>query len=372
VKLVFVSNCPLPYHTPILNDLADLVDLHVIYMSEEHPSRNSGATWAGFDDRWGVEPQYSHEFYWSRAVSIPRVDFRTQVSVGVSRRLRTLRPDVVLGSGWGPLMIEPVLWTGVSHSRSVMWAESTLQSGLLRGGLSDAVRRAMLARIGAFVSNGTAATAYLHLLGVEEGRIVTSRFPSRLRPDDDALHSATAGQAKTYLFVGRLVPIKRVDDAVRAFTRVLASEPDARLVIAGSGPAEGAIRQAIRGLSSRASVLGRREGAELSRTFLAADVLLLPSEREVWGLVVNEGLAHGLYVVASDEVGAAVDLVTPATGAVYPVRDIDALARAMREAPKASPTSRQRAAASVRSITPAAFAAAIRDASELALGGGGR
>lgn len=372
MRLLFVSNCPLPYQTPILNVLAELVDLRVIFMSREHPGRRDGATWAGFDDRWGVEPRFAYEFYWSHVVSIPSLDFRTQVSGGVSRRLRQLHPDVVLGSGWGPLMFEPVLWAIASQSKSVMWAESTLKSGLLRDPVFNAIRRAILARIDTFVSNGTAATEYLRILGVDERRIVTSRFPSRLKPDERALSNMATAESKTYLFVGRIVPLKRVEDAIRAFTRLLAFEPDARLVIVGSGPGEDAMRRAIAALPGNAQAVGRREGKQLSQTFLSADVLLVPSEREVWGLVVNEGLAHGLHVIASNQVAAAVDLITPSTGAVYPVGDIDALARAMRAAPPASPESRARAAASVERVTPAAFAADIVKAAEIAVHIGGK
>lgn len=372
MRLVFVSNCPLPYHTPILNALAGQVDLRVVFMSPEHPGKRRGATFAGFDDRWGVEPRFRHEFYWSHALSLSGLDFRTQVSVGVSRRLRTLHPDVVLWSGWGPLIFEPLLWALASRSRSVMWAESTIQSGLLRDPISNAFRQAMVARIDAFVSNGTAATEYLRTLRVDEGRVVTSRFPSRLKPRARALSRVAPAESKTYLFVGRFVPRKRVEDAIRAFTRVLAFEPNARLVIAGFGPGEDAVRRAMAALPENAQVVGRREGDQLSETFLSADVLLVPSEREVWGLVVNEGLAHGLHVIASNEVAAAVDLLTASTGAVYPVGDIDALVQAMRAAPVASSESRARASASVALVTPEGFAAGIAKAAEIAVRRGAR
>jgi len=97
----------------------------------------------------------------------------------------------------------------------------------------------------------------------------------------------------------------------------------------------------------------------------------VPSEREVWGLVVNEALAHGLYVIASDEVGAAGDLVGPDTGFVYPVGRVDELARAMQAAPLASPESRLRAMETMRSVTPERFAADILAAAEIASRGGG-
>lgn len=372
MKLLVVSNCPFPYHTPILNALADVADLRVIYMSREHPGRRGGGVWAGFDDKWGEEPKFQFEFSWSGVVTVPKLDFRAQFSVGISRRLRLLRPEVVLFSGWGPLVVEPVLWARANGRRSVMWAESSLGSGLLRDPLSNTFRRVLCGQVDAFVSNGSAATEYLHALGVDERRVVTSRLPSPLNPSQSALSNVAAATAKTYLFVGRFVPLKRVEDAIRAFIRVLAFEPDARFVIVGSGPAEDAVTQAIAALGGSAQFVGRREGEQLSQTFLSADVLLVPSEREVWGLVVNEGLAHGLHVIAADGVAAALDLIAPSTGTVYPVGNIDALVRAMREAPLASPESRAYAAASVAGVTPRGFAADIVKAAEIAVHRGKR
>ena len=58
-----------------------------------------------------------------------------------------------------------------------------------------------------------------------------------------------------------------------------------------------------------------------------ADVLVLPSHRETWGIVVNEALCFSLPVIVSDQVGAGVDLVIPgANGSIFPAGDIDAMA----------------------------------------------
>jgi len=62
-----------------------------------------------------------------------------------------------------------------------------------------------------------------------------------------------------------------------------------------------------------------------------ADVLVLPSEFEPWGLVVNEALNFGLDVITSDQVGAAADLVRAEDGGhVVPVGNVTALTRAMQ------------------------------------------
>jgi glycosyltransferase involved in cell wall biosynthesis len=81
----------------------------------------------------------------------------------------------------------------------------------------------------------------------------------------------------------------------------------------------------------RTCFVGFRNQSELSRYYLAADLLCLPSRHsETWGLVVNEALHHGLPAVVSDRVGCRHDLITPgSTGEVFPCGDVSGLADAL-------------------------------------------
>jgi glycosyltransferase involved in cell wall biosynthesis len=83
---------------------------------------------------------------------------------------------------------------------------------------------------------------------------------------------------------------------------------------------------------ANATLLGFRNQSELPAIYAAADVLVLPSDRqETWGLVINEAMAAGLPVIASDAVGCVPDLITPGvTGDRFPTGDVDALAAALR------------------------------------------
>src|SRR6185312_5318202 len=72
---------------------------------------------------------------------------------------------------------------------------------------------------------------------------------------------------------------------------------------------------------------GFRNQSELPSFFALADVFVLPSRHEPWGLIVNEAMAAGCAVIVSNEVGAHADLVTNGVeGFVFPVGDIEALA----------------------------------------------
>ena len=67
------------------------------------------------------------------------------------------------------------------------------------------------------------------------------------------------------------------------------------------------------------------------RYYAVADVLVLPSEREPWGLVINEAMNAGTAVIVSDQVGAAADLVEDGVnGYVVPVGDVEMLASRLR------------------------------------------
>src|SRR5262249_32319263 len=79
-----------------------------------------------------------------------------------------------------------------------------------------------------------------------------------------------------------------------------------------------------------ASFVGFLNQSEIGRAYVAADCLVLPSEKETWGLVVNEAMASGLPCIVSNACGCVEDLVEPLRPDLcYPAGDIIALERAM-------------------------------------------
>jgi len=156
-------------------------------------------------------------------------------------------------------------------------------------------------------------------------------------PPDDvdafrAKHGITADR-RYILFCGRFVEVKRVDLLIDAFSRIAAERPEWGLLLAGDGPLRDALQQRMpEHLRPRGHWLGFLDVAELTAAYHAADVLVLPSDYEPWALVVNEAMAAGLVVVASDVVGAAYELVQDGrNGRLFPAGDVDALAEALHD-----------------------------------------
>jgi glycosyltransferase involved in cell wall biosynthesis len=106
---------------------------------------------------------------------------------------------------------------------------------------------------------------------------------------------------RTALFVGRIYPVKGLLMLIEAWSRVRPA--GWRLLIAG--PDQGGHRTEVEravslaGLSEGVSFLGPIEGEEKRRAFSNAKLLILPSYSESFGLVVAEGLAHGLPVLTT-------------------------------------------------------------------------
>jgi glycosyltransferase involved in cell wall biosynthesis len=131
------------------------------------------------------------------------------------------------------------------------------------------------------------------------------------------------------LSVARLIADKRLDVLVRAVAEV--DQESSSLVLVGDGPERASLAALGEELGVRLVLAGDLPWERVGEAYVAADVFALLSEREPWGVVVNEAAACGLPLVLSDRVGAARDLLRDGeNGVLVPVGDVSAAARALR------------------------------------------
>jgi glycosyltransferase involved in cell wall biosynthesis len=141
------------------------------------------------------------------------------------------------------------------------------------------------------------------------------------------------------LFAAKLIKRKRCDDLIQAYLQLCAEAPDRPtpyLLIVGDGEERRSLEQqaAATGLDG-IRFCGFRNQSELPRFFDLATVFVLPSQHEPWGLVVNEVMNAGCPVLLSNEVGCYPDLLPGGSaclgGRVFPVGDVDALCKLLKE-----------------------------------------
>jgi glycosyltransferase involved in cell wall biosynthesis len=231
----------------------------------------------------------------------------------------------------------PILFITDSHSLRSWRARSAwklrFKNMLLR-------RIFSLARVVLVSSSG--GVLYLKSLGVSGDRIILA--PSAVdnewwteqaaKADRNAIRAnwKISAEGSVALFCAKLQRWKGPMDLLQAFAD--ANIPNSYLVFAGDGPERSNLesRAAALGLADRVRFLGFLNQSQLPSAYCAADLFVLPSLFEPFGLVVNEAMLCGLPVVVSDCVGARFDLVQPGeTGCIFPAGDVDALAVILKD-----------------------------------------
>jgi D-inositol-3-phosphate glycosyltransferase len=156
--------------------------------------------------------------------------------------------------------------------------------------------------------------------------------------------------APLVLFVGRLQPLKGLDTLLRAMHLVRQQYPTLQTLIVGGGldtddPHEAAELERLRALAAHLDLMPHlafikaQSQETLVQYYTAADVFVLPSHYESFGMVALEAMACGTPVVASQVGGLTSTIVHERTGLLAPVGDWQAFARAISRV-LASPTLR--------------------------------
>jgi glycosyltransferase involved in cell wall biosynthesis len=334
-RLGVLATHPIQYQAPLYQELArrDVVDLDVAFLSSKgaspfhHP--DFGVTVAWDIDLLGG--------YQSTVLGRRPLVGKAAWLVSASRWIRQqdivvlhghADPDMLLAAVACRLLGIPYVLRGDSWAEPLASGWRRIARHLVAGAV---VRNAAGAlpigeRNAAFYRRYGRVPHYLAPYSVDNQRFAAISDAARPSRDERLSSLGLDPQRPTVIFSGRLIALKRPLDVVRAVER---SGAELNLLLLGDGP----LRAEVRAYEGRLPVrcLGFINQAEMPCWYGCGDILVLPSDLEHWGLVVNEGMACGLVPVVSDAVGCGPDLVH-GVGEIFPVGDIDALAAALTRA----------------------------------------
>ena len=180
----------------------------------------------------------------------------------------------------------------------------------------------------------TAVSNYLKRRTVEEFDIrrevrVIHNFvdPARCASGlSDCEREAYAPQGeKILMHASNFRPVKRVGDVVRVFARVHEQMP-AKLLLIGDGPERLFIQQLVKELNLEKEVYFLGEQDHLEPLFFCADLFLLPSEQESFGLTALEAMACGVPVVGAETGGLPEVIAHGETGFLLPIGEVKGMA----------------------------------------------
>jgi glycosyltransferase involved in cell wall biosynthesis len=357
VRLAYLVSHPIQYQAPLLRRIAlePEIDLTVLFGSD--------FSVRGYKDRgFGVEVTwdtplldgYRSEFLRSWR-DIGEVSPTTPISRGLYRRLRQNDGSPAFDALWVhgyasvnalqailaanalgiPVLLRAESWLADRPRTSWTLAAKSLFFRILGRGI------AAVLPIGRMNSDywahyfGSSVPQFLMPYAVDNTYFAQLEEAAAPREQELRAELRLAPERPVILFASKLQARKHADHLLEAYRSFIADQaPQDRpyMVIVGDGEQRATLEARARELGlDEVRFTGFRNQSELPRFFQLADVFVLPSRHEPWGLIVNEAMAAGCPVIVSTDVGCHANLVTDGIeGCVFPVGDIAGLTDALR------------------------------------------
>jgi glycosyltransferase involved in cell wall biosynthesis len=387
MHLGIVTSHPIQYQAPLFRELAKRIELTVYFA---HRATGSDQAEAGFDQGFDWDTDltggFRHKFLEnvSRRPSITKFAGCDTPSIG--EVLAKDRVDVAAVYGWH---FKTYLQTAKAARRLGVPVMARTDSHLvaprplLTRAIKAVVQPVFLRQFDMFLPTGTRSSQYLRRYAVPQSRIAVVPYCI----DVDVFAAAAAASDRTrqrgefgaaegeaiVLFVGKLIPLKEIPTVIDALSRLRVSGKAVRLVLIGAGPLAAMLKDMAKARALPVTFVGFVNQSRMPGVYAAADVLVLPSSSETWGLVVNEAFACGVPAIVSDRVGCGPDMIEEGrTGSVIAVDDVEGLAKAVAywtdrdSAPDPAVTRAALAGVTAR-YSPASSAAAFIAAGQQAL-----
>lgn len=294
---VFIAISPGFYKTKLLNELAKREEILVIYNnSYDKSSRNS--------DFLKGERNFH---YLNNEGSMSK-----RALITLKQLIFTSYDEVIIGGYdnlfcWLPLFVS-------KKSKCSLIVETTFRETVSIG-LRAFLKKLFVGRLGRVYAPGTPHAKLVQRFGFKgEIRYWNSVGLFNVVPQPTYQERK---QVKNFLFVGRLIPVKNLPWLIEIFSK----HPELNLTIIGFGEQAEYLKSLVR--TDNITFPGAVNNTDLPRYYQEADVFVLPSVSETWGLVVEEALNNGTPVMCSHMVGSADDLIIARNnGVVFNMGDV--------------------------------------------------
>ena len=351
MNIYFIVSHPIQYFVPLYKQLNTVkgVRSKVLFLSDE-TLKGVADKQFGVSFTWDIPllEGYQYSFVANRSWK-PSIfnGFWGLFNPGIITALWRLPKGLVIISGWHfSSYIMGYVFAFLFGHKVAIRCEAPAYKEKDRKGFKNMIRAFLVGKV---LLNGIAdkclylgeqSKAFYRHFKVKEDKLVftpysidNARFRAGVSRYDKAGERQKLGiQTNDFviLFTGKFIPVKRPLDLIQAFEKLQVTNK--RLILVGDGfLKEEMLDYILQHKVEQVHFTGFINQTELPKYYVLADVLVLCSESETWGLSVNEAMVCGLPVVVSDTVGCAQDLVhNGVNGYIIPKGNVDALASALQ------------------------------------------
>ncbi len=342
-KVILLTEVISPYRIPVFNEIAQCaqIEFKVFFLAETVSGR-----------LWNVEREkIRFEYRVLKGLKIPLPNrFPIFFNPGIGSILRKENPDLIISGGYHhPSLLLALRYARKYQKRFILWCETHNESVRVISFPAGYYRKNFIRSSDGFIVPGRKSFDFIRKFEVNGKGIwiapnaVHNDFFSQsavIARSQSKKHKLQRGfPSQIILYVGRMVDSKGIPVLLRAFQDISNSPspfppPTGRgegegigLVLVGEGKDQVKYKTFCQKHNLKNVFFeGFKQQEELSFYYGLADLFVLPSTQEEWGLVLNEAAASGLPLIATEASGAAFDLIDEGkNGFRVPVRDAQAL-----------------------------------------------
>uniref|UniRef100_UPI0040475891 glycosyltransferase family 4 protein n=1 Tax=Shewanella sp. TaxID=50422 RepID=UPI0040475891 len=329
IRLAWLATHPIQYQAPLLRAIAQCsdIDLTAIFFSD-FSTRAFVDPGFGRTIEWDTPmlQGYKYEFLPGAGSEIKGIQtFQPRVG-GLAKRLTRLNYDFVLVQGWQHYGMLKAAWLAKRAGLKVLMRCEATDHVSSSTGLKKLVReetvRFLLSQIDCCLAIGTRNRDFYIQRGFLSERIGfmpycvdNDYFRTKTQSADvkglRAQLSLESGRP-VILYASKFMARKYPDQLLEAY--LLLTTPRPYLIFVGEGEMRGNLEAAVQNHQLKdVRFAGFRNQGELPAFYALADIFVLPSINETWGLVINEAMNAGCAIITTDQVGSAADLVRSGT-----------------------------------------------------------
>lgn len=326
MKILFVTNYPSPYRVDFFNELGKVCDVTVAF--EERPGEQENR-----DINW-----FKDEYTYFKAVFLKKTRVRKAfICLDVKEYVCDESYDLVIITNYStPTEMYAI---HCMKKRGIKFAIE-IDGGIAKSGKGfvEKLKKKLMSSAHWWLSTSDSSDAYLMAYGADKSRIHRYPFtslkerdiiPKVLNKDEKKSLRKELGivEEKMILTVGQFIPRKGFDILIKSMEKL---PHQYGVYIVGGVPTEEYLNLREELKLSNIHFDGFKSKEELKKYYMAADLFVLPTREDIWGLVINEAMAFGLPVVTTDRCVAGLELIKEReNGAIVKVEDINGLGEAI-------------------------------------------
>jgi len=343
-KLAIVVSHPIQYQVPLYKKLAQnpRLDLTVYFCADFglNPKKDPGF---GVSYKWDIPllDGYRYKFLTNYSVR-PSTGKLGQINPGIISELFFQRYDAVLVHGYTTVK-DWLTFIGAWLSRTPIFVRGETHLLLSRSLPGRLIRKIALPicfkNVSSFLSIGSKNRDFYKYYNVPDNKIVPTPYSvdnkrfknsyTSLKNQRDHIKKQLnlPPNKRVILYASKMTPRKRPMDLLKAYEKIN-HNGNLSLVFVGDGELRYRLEHYAKDVGLKnVHFFGFQNQSQLPMFYSIADVFVLPSENEPWGLVINEVMNFQVPIVTTDLVGSAYDLVKQGeNGYVYKCGDFNALA----------------------------------------------